>query len=106
MQSSLLSIYGRSYASLRRSERLLGCFSALESVGKVVERHGLEMTSVAVAWVVAQPGVTSAIIGASRPDQLSASLAGAELELDSETAEACDAVWWELPRRPVIEGYR
>ena len=82
------------------------CFSALESVGKVVELHGLEMTSVAVAWVVAQPGVTSAIIGASRPDQLSASLAGAELELDAETSEACDAVWWELPRRPVIEGYR
>jgi aryl-alcohol dehydrogenase (NADP+) len=61
---------------------------------------------VAVAWVLAQPGVTSAIIGASRPDQLAASLAAAELKLDPELAKVCDELWWELPRRPVIEGYR
>jgi len=36
---------------------------------------------VPVAWVLAQPGITSAIIGASRPDQLDATLAGAELEV-------------------------
>ncbi len=62
--------------------------------------------SVAIAWVVAQDGVSSAIIGASRAEQLTASLAATELELDDEISEACDAVWWHLPRRRVIEGYR
>ena len=62
--------------------------------------------SVAVAWVLAQDGVTSAIIGASRPEQLQASLDAAELEVDDELRKLCDDAWFELPRRPVVEGYR
>lgn len=81
-------------------------FEAVQELAKVVEQRSQDLVSVAVAWVVARDGVTSAIIGASRPEQLDASLAGAELELDAETLEACDALWWKLPRRPVIEGYR
>jgi aryl-alcohol dehydrogenase-like predicted oxidoreductase len=61
---------------------------------------------VSVAWVLAQPGISSAIIGASRPEQLEASLAAVELSLDAELLKACDALWWQLPRRPVQEGYR
>ncbi len=80
--------------------------AAVSGLHKEVEKRGLDLVSVAVAWVVAQPGVTSAIVGASRADQLPASLAAAELELDAELMEACNAVWWQLPRRPVIEGYR
>ena len=81
-------------------------FAAVERLKKEVEARGLDLVSVAVAWVVAQPGVTSAIIGASKPAQLAASLAAAELELDESLRAACDALWWELPRRPVAEGYR
>ena len=29
-----------------------------------------------------------------------------DTKLDEELREACNAVWWRLPRRPVIEGYR
>ncbi len=79
---------------------------AVADLRKEVEKRGLDLVSVAAAWVIQQPGVTSAIIGASRADQLPASLAAADLELDAELLEACDAVWWKLPRRPVIEGYR
>jgi aryl-alcohol dehydrogenase (NADP+) len=81
-------------------------FAAVERLAKEVEARGLAMVSVAVAWVLAQPGITSAIIGASRADQLAASLAAADLELDAELAAAIDALWGSLPRRPVIEGYR
>ncbi|TDI62562.1 MAG: aldo/keto reductase [Alphaproteobacteria bacterium] len=70
------------------------------------EKRGLSLASVAVAWTLQQPGVTSAIVGASRPDQLDASIAGATLELDDEMTALCDAVWWDLPRTPVTEGYR
>jgi aryl-alcohol dehydrogenase (NADP+) len=81
-------------------------FAAVAELAKVVEARGLDLVSVAIAWVLAQPGISSAIIGASRADQLDASLAAADLELDLELRELCDAVWWRLPRRPVVEGYR
>jgi aryl-alcohol dehydrogenase-like predicted oxidoreductase len=81
-------------------------FHAVETLKRVVEAKGLNMVSVAVAWVLAQPGITSALIGASKPEQLDANLAALEVELDDELMEACDAAWWTLPRRPVQEGYR
>ncbi len=62
--------------------------------------------SVAIAWVLAREGVSSAIIGASRAEQLGAALAAADLELDAELHEICESLWWSLPRRPVEEGYR
>jgi aryl-alcohol dehydrogenase-like predicted oxidoreductase len=64
------------------------------------------MVSVSVAWVLAQPGISSAIIGASKPEQLDANLAALDLVLDEELVDACEAAWWSLPRRPVDEGYR
>jgi aryl-alcohol dehydrogenase-like predicted oxidoreductase len=45
-------------------------------------------------------------VGASRADQLTASLAACDVEFDEELREVCDQVWWDLPRRPVQEGYR
>jgi len=81
-------------------------FDAVERLKKEVEARGLDLVTVAIAWVVAQKGVTSAIIGASKPAQLASSLAAAELELDEPLRAVCDEIWWELPRRPVLEGYR
>jgi len=81
-------------------------FRAVERLAKEAEAREIELVSLAVAWVLAQPGITSAIIGASRPQQLAASLAATELKLDDELKKRCDELWWELPRRPVVEGYR
>ena len=81
-------------------------FDEVSTLHKEVQARGLDLVTVALAWVLAQPGVTSAIIGASRPEQLDASLAAAGTELDPELASLCEAVWWRLPRRPVVEGYR
>lgn len=64
------------------------------------------MVSVAVAWVLKQPAISSAIIGASRPDQLDANLAAFDVNFDDELEAACDAAWWSLPRRPVEGGYQ
>ena len=81
-------------------------FAAVERLKTECDARGVDIVSVAVAWVLAQPGITSAIIGASKPAQLAPSLAAAEMTLDDSLREACDAIWWELPRRPVAEGYR
>jgi aryl-alcohol dehydrogenase-like predicted oxidoreductase len=81
-------------------------FDAVDELRGACESRNVTMASVAVAWAIAQPGVTSAIVGASRPDQLDASLAAPDLEMDDGLKAACDAAWWSLPRRPAIEGYR
>jgi len=57
-------------------------FSAIETLGKLAKETGTELTTLAVAWVLANPAITSAIIGASRPEQLKASVAAAEFKLD------------------------
>ncbi len=72
----------------------------------MVEGQGQDMVSVAIAWVLNQPGITSALIGASSPQQLDANLASASVVFDDELTAACEAVWWQLPRRPVQAGYR
>ena len=81
-------------------------FVAVEPLAKVAEARGLDLATLSIAWVLAQPGISSAIIGASRPEQLDASLAAQTLELDDDLLAACDSAWWSLPRRPVIDGYR
>jgi aryl-alcohol dehydrogenase-like predicted oxidoreductase len=53
----------------------------------IAERHGVEVAAVAVAWVLEQPGVTGAIVGARRPSQLDAWLAAGTLRLDANDLE-------------------
>jgi aryl-alcohol dehydrogenase (NADP+) len=79
--------------------------AAATTFADACRQRDLEPASVAVAWVLRQPGVTSAIIGASRTEQLTATLKGAELKLDDELVKQCDALFWTLPHRPVVEGY-
>ncbi len=81
-------------------------FEAVETLKKIVEGQNQDMVSIAVAWVLRQPGISSALIGATRPEQLDANLAALDVEFDDELIEACDAAWWSLPRRPVADGYR
>ena len=60
--------------------------------------RGKSLTHVALAWVLAQPAITSAILGASKPEQLRDSIQGVDLKLDDEEMQACDEVWYNLPR--------
>jgi aryl-alcohol dehydrogenase-like predicted oxidoreductase len=53
---------------------------------------------VAIAWVLAQPGITSAIVGASHPDQLNQSLQSINISLTDEEKELLNLAWFSLPR--------
>ena len=79
---------------------------AVEALRERFENEGLDLGTASIAWTLAKPGITSAIIGASRPDQLEASIAAADLTLEEKLIEVFDEIWWRLPRRPVLEGYR
>jgi aryl-alcohol dehydrogenase-like predicted oxidoreductase len=59
----------------------------------VAERHGVPVAAVAVAWVLATPGVTGAIVGARRPSQIDGWLPAGSLRLtDADLAELRAAV--------------
>lgn len=73
-------------------------FDALTDLVEFLAPRGKGLTHVAVAWVLSRPGVTSAILGASKPEQLQDSLQGTSLTLDEAELAACDAVWFRLPR--------
>jgi len=73
-------------------------FEAVQQLRRFFGARGKSLVSVAVAWVLMQPGITSAIIGASKPEQLTDSLAATSLHLDPEEWEACNLAWYSLPR--------
>ncbi len=71
---------------------------AVRELQTYLDQRGMSLTKTAIAWVLAQAGVTSAIVGASRPEQLDESIAGKDLTLDAETLAACNEAWYKLPR--------
>lgn len=73
-------------------------WQAVEELRKHFEPRGQSLVTVAVAWLLQQSGITSAIIGASRPEQLDASLAAVDCTLDAEDLAVCNLAWYSLPR--------
>ncbi len=64
-----------------------------EALKPVAERHGVSVAAVAVAWTLAWPGVTGAIVGARRPQQVDGWLPAASLELtDADLDEIAQAI--------------
>jgi aryl-alcohol dehydrogenase-like predicted oxidoreductase len=56
-------------------------FEAIDTIRAIANEVGQPMASVALAWVIAQPGLASAIAGARRPDQISRNVRAGSLEL-------------------------
>jgi len=52
----------------------------------------------ALAWVLSNPAITSPIVGASRPQQLDATLAAVETRLDEATLQKLDELTREFRR--------
>ncbi len=73
----------------------------LEAVNELkayLQPRGKTLLQTSIAWVLAQPGVTSAIVGASKPEQLDASLDAVNLTLDKDELDVCNRAWYHLPR--------
>ena len=63
-------------------------YDTVEVLVRIAGDHGVSAAQVALAWVLARPGITSLVIGARTSEQLADNLAAADLTLnDSERAE-------------------
>jgi len=65
-------------------EHLTRNLALADALKPVAERHRVNVAAVAVAWTLAWPGVTGAIVGARSPAQVDGWLDAASLELSSQ----------------------
>jgi aryl-alcohol dehydrogenase-like predicted oxidoreductase len=55
-----------------------------DALRPIAQKHGVSISAVAVAWTLAWPGVTGAIVGARSPEQVDGWIAAASLSLDAD----------------------
>jgi aryl-alcohol dehydrogenase-like predicted oxidoreductase len=70
-------------------------YQVVDAVVEVAEARGVKPVQVALAWILAAPGVVAPIIGATQPHHVSDAAAALELRLDPEEIERLEA-----PYRP------
>jgi aryl-alcohol dehydrogenase-like predicted oxidoreductase len=66
--------------------------SAVQGLKPLAEQAGLTMAQLGVAWVLQNPNVSSAIVGATRPEQLEDNVKAAGVKLDADLLKAIDEV--------------
>jgi aryl-alcohol dehydrogenase-like predicted oxidoreductase len=64
--------------------------AAVDRLRPIAEGLGITMAQLALAWVLREPNVASAIIGASRPEQVEENAAASGVVLDEPTLAAID----------------
>jgi NDP-hexose 2,3-enoyl reductase len=79
--------------SLHAAERVEPHRAELERYEKLCAEIGAEPTTIALAWLLARPGVTAPVIGPRTADQLDLPLRAVELELPAGAAEALDEIF-------------
>jgi aryl-alcohol dehydrogenase-like predicted oxidoreductase len=78
---------GAKFISGFMSEEIL---TAVQQLRPIADQAGLTMAQLAVAWVLQNPNVSSAIVGATRPEQLQETAVAAGVKLDGGLLKAID----------------
>ena len=63
---------------------------AVQRLDPIAAELGVTLSQLALAWVLRNENVASVIIGASRPEQVAANVAAADVDIPSEALEAID----------------
>lgn len=66
----------------------------------IATRKGCSLAQLAIAWVLANPHVTCAITGASRPDQIGENVKAVDVKLSADDMDQIEAVLGNKPKRP------
>ena len=64
--------------------------AAVDRLRPIADGLGITMAQLALAWVLREPGVASAIVGATQPEQVEANASASGIELDRTTLAAID----------------
>lgn len=66
--------------------------TAVQQLKPLAEQAGLSMAQLGIAWVLQNPNVSSAIVGATRPEQLQDNVKASGVKLDAELLKRIDEV--------------
>jgi voltage-dependent potassium channel beta subunit len=77
----------RNFMQLFMDDRVL---EGVQRLRPIAERLGITMAQLAIAWVLREENVASAIVGATRPEQVGENVAAADVELAPEVLSAVD----------------
>jgi aryl-alcohol dehydrogenase-like predicted oxidoreductase len=77
------------YEHLRRPET----FAALDRLAEIAKRRGVDSATLAIAWLLAQPGVTAVVVGPRRTNHLEPALRALEHPLSAADAEEVGAAF-------------
>jgi aryl-alcohol dehydrogenase-like predicted oxidoreductase len=72
---------------------------AVDRLRPIADGLGVTLAQLALAWVLRQPSVSAAIIGATRPEQVEENAAASGVELDTETLAAIDEALADVVER-------
>lgn len=78
---------------------------AVQRLKPVAEQAGLSLPQLAIAWVLQNKNVTSALVGASRPEQLAETVKASGVVLDADTLTAIDEALGDVVNRDPEETY-
>lgn len=73
--------------------------SAVQNLKPIADQAGLTMGQLSIAWVLQNPNVSSAIIGATKPSQIKENVKASGIKLDSDTMKAIDKAIGDLVER-------
>ncbi len=76
-----------------------GVLTAVQALVPIAQQAGMSMAQMAVAWVLSNPNVASAIVGASRPEQLDDNVGALGKTLDAATLAAIDIALGSVVQR-------
>jgi aryl-alcohol dehydrogenase-like predicted oxidoreductase len=62
----------------------------VERLGQISEQRGASRASVALAWMLSKPAITSPIVGATKPNHLADAVAAVSLRLTAEEIAALE----------------
>jgi aryl-alcohol dehydrogenase-like predicted oxidoreductase len=65
--------------------------TAVQKLRPIADQAGITMAQMAIAWILRQPNVTSAITGATRPEQVEDNVKAAAIKLDAATLADIDS---------------
>ncbi|WP_329102690.1 aldo/keto reductase family protein [Micromonospora sp. NBC_01699] len=66
--------------------------TTVQRLKPLADQAGLSMPQLAVAWVLQNPNVSSAIVGATRPEQVADNVKAAGVKLDADLLKAIDEI--------------
>jgi aryl-alcohol dehydrogenase-like predicted oxidoreductase len=73
--------------------------TAVQNLKPIADGNGLTLAQLAVAWVLQNPNVSSAIIGATKPSQIKENIKASGVKLDAATMGEIDKVLGALPEK-------